>query len=158
MVDDDGTGNGPPIVVRAIAAAELAAPGGGGGCEIDILAPATAGTSGADWRIGRTVDTRDLQGKTVRVRMSVMAREAGTLPQGTAYVYDGRKVVGIPLQKVGPAWADYDIDYDVPADVDQIEIWFRLFFDTPVATPERNRLRFAASLLAVPTGAPPAAE
>ncbi len=155
----DGTGTGPDVATRALAAADLAAPGGqAAGCEMDILALGGRGTTGADWRIGRTVDARELHGKSILVRFAVKARDTGSLPQGTVYVYDGRKVHGIPLQQVGPDWTNHDIAYDVPADVDQFEIWFRLFHGTPVADPAANRLNFSAALLPAPGAAAPTAD
>ncbi|MEQ9690599.1 MAG: hypothetical protein RLO48_12780, partial [Bauldia litoralis] len=159
VVVDDGTGAGPDVAARALAAAEPAAPGGqAAGCEIEILAPAAPGTTGADWRIGRTVDARELRGKSVLVRFAVKARETGSLPRGTVYVYDGRAVHGIPVHQVGPQWVNHDIAYDVPADVDRLEIWFRLFHDIPVADPPVNTLSFSAALLPAPAAAAPTAD
>lgn len=149
----DGTGALPKIDVKALAPEALGAPDDRAqGCEIDIGSPLVADTSGADWRIGRTIDAKGLRGQTVIVRFTIRAQEAASLPQGTVYVYDGRTVAGIPVHQVGTDWVDHDISYAVPADADLLEIWFRLFLDRPEAEPALNRLYVAASLLSPPAG------
>ena len=149
----NGSGELPRVLLKELSPSAIAAPDAGArGCEIEVSGSAAPDTTGADWRIGRSVDVTALRGQTIMVRFSIRAQVDGTLPGGTVYVYDGAKVAGLPVHEVTSGWKAYEIVYAVPEDAEQIELWFRMFFDRPQTVPQDNQLYFTAAIVSPPPG------
>ncbi len=120
------------------------APTSVGGCKLKFKNISNSEARGVDWRIGKEFPAEHFRGRTIKTTFFIKAKKPANLPNGSIYSYDGKKVAGQGTQNIPQQWGKYEVVQKIGDDADVFEIWFRVVFDTPEATPSSNSISFAA--------------
>lgn len=116
------------------------------GCRLTFKNITDTEARGVDWRIGRRFPVEYFKGRTIKTTFFLRAKKPANLPEGTIYSYNGKTVAEIGVKHIPDQWQQHEVIQRVAEEDNVFEIWFRLVFDKPEATPASNSIDLIASI------------
>lgn len=115
-------------------------------CVLNVNDAPELPSKGVDWRIGRAVSAEGLRGKTVRFAAKLRAVAPTRFDSATLYLYDGKRVDGVPIGTLDTDWRELSVAQTVSEDATMVQAWLRLIYDTGTIVPGAAVIQFAPSL------------
>lgn len=145
----DGDQPAPAVEARFVAEERPAREGTDEPTEYCVLAVDGAPerpSAALDWRIGHAVAAAGLRGKTVRFAAKLRALAPTRFDSATLYLYDGKRVDGVPITSLDADWRELAVAQTVGEEATMLQAWLRLVYDRGTMVPGAAVIEFAPSL------------